>query len=117
MKLVTFEDAAHRRRVGAATPNGSVGSPFVEKPPLFLRDFFLLPFLRRASEAIRFRPRFDDMRPVREAIQQRLAQPRIRKNLCPPENGKFVVTISVARSARSAITWNKNSAPISASGT
>ena len=33
------------------------------------------------------------------------------------ENGKFVVTIKVARSARSAITWNKNSAPMSASGT
>jgi hypothetical protein len=33
------------------------------------------------------------------------------------ENGRSVVTISVARSARSAITWNRNSAPISASGT
>ena len=33
------------------------------------------------------------------------------------ENGKFVVTISAARSARSAITWNRNSAPTSASGT
>lgn len=57
------------------------------------------------------------MRPVGDAIQRHFAQPRIRKNLCPPENGKFVVTISVVRSARSAITWNKNSVPISASGT
>lgn len=33
------------------------------------------------------------------------------------ENGRFVVTMIAARSARSEITWNRNSAPISASGT
>ena len=30
------------------------------------------------------------------------------------ENGKFVVTITAARSARPAITWNSSSAPASA---
>ena len=33
------------------------------------------------------------------------------------EKAKFVVTITAVRSARSAITWNRNSAPTSASGT
>ena len=33
------------------------------------------------------------------------------------ENGKLVVIMSADRSARSEITWNKNSAPMSASGT
>jgi hypothetical protein len=33
------------------------------------------------------------------------------------ENGRLVVTITAAFSARSAMTWNKNSAPISARGT
>ena len=33
------------------------------------------------------------------------------------ENGRLVVMIKAARSARSEITWNRNSAPMSASGT
>jgi len=33
------------------------------------------------------------------------------------ENGRLVVTIAAAFSARSAMTWNRNSAPTSASGT
>ena len=33
------------------------------------------------------------------------------------ENGRFVVTMIAARSVRSEITWNRNSAPMSAGGT
>jgi hypothetical protein len=47
---------------------------------------------------------------VGQPIDQRLAQPWV-------ENGRLVVTLTAAFSARSAITWNVSSHAVSASGT
>ena len=47
---------------------------------------FLPPF-RRSPEAERFRARFDNVRAVRNPVQQRLAQSRIRKYLRPFRKG------------------------------
>ena len=70
-----------------------------------------------------FRKRYDSvpvsMMCARSVIRSNNAlQRRGLGNTCVhSENGRFVVTINAARSARSAITWNRNSAPMSASGT
>jgi len=52
-------------------------------------------------------PGLDDVRTVGDAIQQRLHSRGFGNTCVHSEKGKFVVTISVALSARSAITWNR----------
>ena len=56
---------------------------FISSLLVQLQSFFLLPSFHRAPEAIRLRAGFDDVRAVGDAVQQRLAQPRIRKHLRP----------------------------------
>lgn len=46
------------------------------------------PFLDRSAEAVGIRSRFDDVRPIRNPIQQRLAEPRIRNHLRPFREGQ-----------------------------
>ncbi len=46
----------------------------------------------------------DDVRPVGNAVEQRLAQPGIGNDLVRSENGRLVVTITAAFSACSATT-------------
>jgi len=67
------------------------------------RSGFLPPF-HCAPEAERFRAGFDNVRAVRDPVQQRLTQSRIRKHRGPLQKGKFVVTMMAARSAISEIT-------------
>jgi hypothetical protein len=74
-------------------------------------------FLERAAEAVGLGAGLDEMRAVGDTVDKRLAQPGVGNNLRPLENNRLVVTITAAFSARSAMTWNRNSAPTSANGT
>ena len=49
---------------------------------LLSRSALFAPF-QRASEAERFSSGFDDVGSIRDSIQQRFAEPRIRKHRCP----------------------------------
>jgi hypothetical protein len=57
---------------------------------------------------------FDDMRLVRDAVDQRFAETCVGNDFGPYRKGHLIVRMTVAFSARSAMTWNRYSAPTSA---
>lgn len=77
----------------------------------------LLPLLECAPKSIRLAARLDDVSAIRQPVQQRLHSRLFGITYVHSENGRFVVISTAAFSARSATTWNRNSAPTSAIGT
>ena len=58
--------------------------PVISTASALFRSFFsFLPLVERPPEPIRLLPCFQNVRPVRDAVQQCLAQPRIRNHLRP----------------------------------
>ena len=78
---------------------------------------FGLAFFQGTAEAVGLGAGFDDVGAVGDTVDQRLAQPGVGNHRGPFREGRLVVTITAAFSARSAMTWNRISAPTSARGT
>src|SRR5580658_559200 len=70
---------------------GGVGGPILLVGLERVSGSVFLPPFHRAPEAERFRSSFDDVRPIRDPVQQGLAQSWVRKHARPLGNGRLVV--------------------------
>ena len=70
-----------------------------------------------AAETVGLASGFEDVGSIGDAIQQRLAEAGVGETEDHSENGRLVVMMTAAFSARSAMTWKSISAPTSARGT
>jgi hypothetical protein len=96
-----------RRAIVVSSGDGFIGTSLAPTLSLF----------ERAAEAVRLGAGFENVRTVSDAIQECLAQARVRNDLSPLRKREVGRQQHGCTSARSAMTWKRNSAPSSARGT